>query len=77
MMTEDQARELNSSMYWTWIQDEIKYRISLKANELRKCSADKLVSLQTGINVYEEFLRLPSDVKDREEGATPTGSDSP
>jgi len=67
MMTLEQAQEIQSSLYWKYVQNELDYRISCIVNRLRTCNKDELDELQNDIQMLESFKRLPNDVLDREE----------
>ena len=65
-MTKDQAVEIKNSTAWSYINNEIEYRISLKVNQLRTCTPQDLLLLQKELTLLEEFHRLLDDVADRE-----------
>ena len=67
MMSLEQAQELRNTSLWKYVKLEIDHRIFCKLNELKICTPENLPLIQAQMKVYEEFLRLPDDVIEREE----------
>lgn len=67
MMNLDQAREVKHSMLWTYVTDEIKFRIDCLLKDLKACKPEELIGIQTELNTWEQALNLPQDVIEREE----------
>jgi hypothetical protein len=67
MMNLDRAKELQSSLLWADICEEINIKIFHLAETLKTCKAEDLVNIQKEIRVYESVKRLPQDIVDREE----------
>lgn len=67
-MTLLEAQEVKESQNWDLIKKEIRYRISLKTNELRSCSDQRILDrINSAIDTLESVLLIPEDVIDREQ----------
>ena len=66
-MSLEKARELKHSLLWGEVEKELKERIGAELGVLRKCPKEDLEKHQIRISIFEEVLRLPQDVIDREE----------
>lgn len=67
MMNIEQARELQQSLMWGGVVEELDKKIFHIMQKLKTCTPEELKNLQFEINCYENLKRLPTDVIEREE----------
>lgn len=67
MMTIEQAKELQQSLMWGGVVEELDKKIFHITEKLKTCTPEELKSLQFEINCYASLKRLPQDIIDREE----------
>ena len=66
-MTGSEAEEVKNSTYWEFVKKELKYRLSLKTQELRGCGEQRILDrINSAIDTLEGVINLPEDVIDRE-----------
>ncbi len=65
-MTPEQARELQNSLLWRAIVDELDKKVVYETIKLRSCTAEDLPVIQATIQCYMALTRLPADVIDGE-----------
>ena len=65
-MNVEEAKELKNSKYWESVTKELNKRINSCINKLKVCKSEEFKELQLRIKGYEEMIRLPQDVIDRD-----------
>jgi hypothetical protein len=63
------ARELQNSVLWTGLVEELDRLIAFNVQKLKTCSPEDLKFIQYEIGVYESLKNIPQFVIDREEGS--------
>lgn len=66
MLDLEKAKELQSSLMWGGVVEELDKKIFHITQKLKTCTPEELKTLQFEINCYENLKRLPSDIVDRE-----------
>lgn len=66
MMSIEQAKELQSSLMWGSVVEELDRKIHYITQKLKNCSPEELKALQLEIGCYESLKQLPLDVIDRD-----------
>jgi len=65
-MNVEQAKELQSSLLWTSIVEELDRKIMFETTKLVTCTPEELPLIQATVKCYQALTRLPADVIDRE-----------
>jgi len=65
-MNVEQAKELQQSLLWKGIVEELDKKIVYETTKLHTCTAEELPLIQGMIQCYMTMTRLPQDVIDRE-----------
>ena len=66
MMDSKQAQELQSSLMWGAVVEELDRYIYFEMQKLKTCLPEELKSIQLMINCYESIKNLPQNALDRE-----------
>jgi hypothetical protein len=66
MMDLERAKELQSSLMWASVVEELDRKIHFEMSKLRTCQPEELAKIQLMINCFESLKSLPQDVVDRE-----------
>jgi len=66
-MTPEQAKELQNSLLWKAIVEELDRKVTFEATKLQTCTPEELPVIQATVQCYQALTRLPADVIDREQ----------
>ena len=65
-MTPEQAKELQNSLLWRAIVEELDKKVTFEMTKLVNCLPEELPLIQATVKCYQALTRLPADVIDRE-----------
>ena len=62
----ERAQELQQSLMWAGVVEELDRKIHFEIKKLRTCSPEELIKIQFSVACYESLKQLPQDIIDRE-----------
>ena len=63
----EMAKDLNSSIMWKEVVEEIDKKVAYELSKLKTCKPEELGIIQAKVMCYESLTRLPADVIERTE----------
>lgn len=65
-MNLNQAKELQQSLLWSGVVEEMDKHVAFETAKLYKCTPEELPIIQAKVMCYQTLTRLPADVIERE-----------
>ena len=65
-MDASQAKELQQSLLWTGVVEELDKKVAFATTKILTCTPEELPVLQATVLCYQALTRLPQDVVERE-----------